>query len=243
LGTRTPGAVLTATRALPWVSLGARLVLAAVFAAAGDRKLADTAASVRAVRAYQILPESAVHQVGQALPFVEVALAALLVAGLATRVAAAVAAALLVVFIAAVASAGLRGLHIDCGCFGGGGEVTQTHYLSEIARDLALLAVAALIIAIRRSALALVVAAVAGILLGNRSASPGTASATSIPGVTADGGYIVGSPGAPHTLVAYEDMQCPVCRRFDATNGTSTVGPLPQAALFDPTAFAAALRG
>ena len=53
-------------------------------------------------------------------------------------------AGLLVIFIVAVISAAARGLSIDCGCFGGGGEVAagQTAYGVEIARDLGFLMLA-----------------------------------------------------------------------------------------------------
>jgi hypothetical protein len=49
------------------------------------------------------------------------------------------------VFIGGIASAWARGLRIDCGCFGGGGELaagSSPTYFWEIARDVALLAVA-----------------------------------------------------------------------------------------------------
>ena len=82
--------------------------------------------------------------VGWGLPFAEIALGLLLLAGIATRVVAAASAILLVIFIAAVASAAARGLSIDCGCFGGGGEVApgQTAYGIEILRDIGLLLLA-----------------------------------------------------------------------------------------------------
>jgi uncharacterized membrane protein YphA (DoxX/SURF4 family) len=68
----------------------------------------------------------------------------LLLIGLATRLAAVLAAVVMVMFIAAVASAAARGLSIDCGCFGGGGQVEpgQTAYTAEILRDAGLLALA-----------------------------------------------------------------------------------------------------
>ena len=68
--------------------------------------------------------------VGWGLPFAEIALGLLLVAGLSTRSAAIVAGLLMLAFIAAVVSAAARGLSIDCGCFGGGGQVApgQTAY-------------------------------------------------------------------------------------------------------------------
>ena len=52
----------------PWVSTVARLGLAAVFAIASLAKITETDGMVRAVRAYQILPEGAVRPVAYALP-------------------------------------------------------------------------------------------------------------------------------------------------------------------------------
>ena len=134
-----------------WVSLVARLILAAVFGFAAVSKIGDPAATIRSVRAYRLVPESAVHAVAYALPSFELALALLLLLGVASRLAGIVSAAALVVFIAAVSSAGLRGLRIDCGCFGGGGVVTHTHYLAEIGRDVLLLVVALAVAGVRRS--------------------------------------------------------------------------------------------
>ena len=125
----------------PWISTGARLVLGAVFLIAGALKVVDAQSSVAAVRAYRLLPASLATIVGWGLPFAEIALGLLLLGGIATRVVAAASAILLVVFIAAVASAAARGLSIDCGCFGGGGDVDpgQTAYGVEILRDIGLL--------------------------------------------------------------------------------------------------------
>jgi uncharacterized membrane protein YphA (DoxX/SURF4 family) len=127
-----------------WVSTGARLVLGGVFLVAGGLKVIDPQSSVAAVRAYELLPNSLVTIVGWGLPFAEIALGLLLLAGIATRAVAAVTAILLIIFILAVVSAASRGLSIDCGCFGGGGEVApgQTAYGIELVRDLGLLLLA-----------------------------------------------------------------------------------------------------
>ncbi len=141
----------------PWLSTAARVGLGAVLLVAGAAKIADPQASVAAVRAYELLPAGLVTLVGWGLPFVEVTLGLFLLGGIAVRPAAVATAVLLVVFIAAVASAAARGLSIDCGCFGGGGAVPpgQTAYAAEIARDLALLAVAAWLVARPHSRLSL----------------------------------------------------------------------------------------
>lgn len=134
----------------PWLGTAVRLGLAAVWLAAGASKVTDLAASGRAVNAYQVMPYDVAKVIGAALPFVEIALGLLLLAGLATRLAGVVSAALLAVFVAGISSAWARGLSIDCGCFGGGGQLDagqSPSYGSEIARDIGFAALAAFLIA------------------------------------------------------------------------------------------------
>jgi uncharacterized membrane protein YphA (DoxX/SURF4 family) len=141
----------------PWCSTAARLVLAGVWAWAGVAKLGDPDAAVRAVRAYDILPEGLVKSFAWGLPFVELALAVLLLLGLATRPAAWASVGLLLVFLGATASVWGRGLQIDCGCFGGGGQAgaDATRYLREMGRDGLFLCLAILVAAGAPSRLAL----------------------------------------------------------------------------------------
>lgn len=137
------------TAAWPWVSTVARLALAAVWLIAGGTKAGDVAASGRAVNAYQLMPYDVAKVVGATLPFLEIALGLLLLAGLAVRFSAAVSAVLLVVFIAGIVSAWSRGLAIDCGCFGSGGELgagQSPAYGTEILRDLGFLALAGILL-------------------------------------------------------------------------------------------------
>jgi uncharacterized membrane protein YphA (DoxX/SURF4 family) len=140
LATERPHAAAAA-----WISTGARLVFGGVFVVAGVLKAVDPQSSVAAVDAYRLLPASLATIVGWGLPFAEIALGLLLLAGIATRAVAAVAGLLLVIFIAGVVSAAARGLSIDCGCFGGGGQVDpgETAYGTELIRDVALLLLAA----------------------------------------------------------------------------------------------------
>jgi uncharacterized membrane protein YphA (DoxX/SURF4 family) len=76
-----------------------------VFIVAGALKLPDLAAAVRAVRAYQLLPESLVAPVAFGLPVLEIAVGLAMLAGVFVRTAALTPAALLVVFIAGIAAA------------------------------------------------------------------------------------------------------------------------------------------
>jgi uncharacterized membrane protein YphA (DoxX/SURF4 family) len=125
------------------VGLLARLLVGGVWVVAGVLKLPAPAENVRAVRAYDLLPESVVPVVGHGLPVLEVLVGLCLVLGLFTRVAAAVSALLLLAFVVGIASAWGRGLSIECGCFGGGAGPAanaRAKYPWEIARDVGLLA-------------------------------------------------------------------------------------------------------
>ena len=130
------------TALVPWISTLARLIVGGTLLTAGALKVINLQSSVTATQAYQLLPPATAQFLGWVLPFVEVALGLLLIAGLFTRPAAAVAGVLGLVFTAAVISVAARGMSIDCGCFGGGGPVApgDTHYAFEIVRDLGLVA-------------------------------------------------------------------------------------------------------
>ena len=127
-------------RLLPYLGTFARLVLGGVWIAAGLLKVGDLAASGRSVVAYRLLPYPVATTLGAVLPFVEIGLGLLLVLGLATRLAAILSAVLQIAFIIGIVSAWARGLRIDCGCFGSGGDLAanqQPTYFSETIRDIA----------------------------------------------------------------------------------------------------------
>ncbi|GAY07118.1 MauE/DoxX family redox-associated membrane protein [Pseudonocardia sp. N23] len=131
-------------RILDVIGTLARLGLAAVWLVSGTIKAVDPDQTYIAVRAYDVLPTGVVSVVATVLPFLELALGVLLLIGLGTRAAAALAAVVLVVFIAGVVQAWARGLSIDCGCFGGGGQVAPdaTAYGTEVLRDVGFLLLA-----------------------------------------------------------------------------------------------------
>lgn len=129
---------MTRAPVAPIVGLVCRLALAVILGWAGLAKLIEPLVALQAVQAYELLPESLVPVVGYGLPLLEVALALFLLVGLLTRPVAIAVIVVMLAFIAAVASAWARGLSIDCGCFGGGGQIApeQTRYVEEILRDL-----------------------------------------------------------------------------------------------------------
>ncbi|WP_308259116.1 MauE/DoxX family redox-associated membrane protein [Pseudonocardia sp. H11422] len=143
---------------VPWASTLARLVLGVVWIVAGALKVGDLDASVRAVRAYRLLPEIAAQMIGAGLPLAEITLGVLLLVGLGVRIVAIVSAVLMAAFVVGIASAWIRGLQIDCGCFGSGGELAAGEspaYGVELARDGALLLITVLLARWPRSRFAL----------------------------------------------------------------------------------------
>jgi len=144
-------------RPLDVVGTLARFGLAAVWLVSGLLKAVDPDQTYIAVRAYDVLPAAAVEVVAALLPWVELALGVLLLAGIGIRLVAVLSAVLLLVFIAGVAQAWARGLSIDCGCFGGGGAVEpgETTYVQELLRDAGFLLMAVWLVVRPRTALAL----------------------------------------------------------------------------------------
>lgn len=130
--------------AVDWLGTVVRLGLAAVFLVSGALKVIDPAQTRIAVRAYELLPPALIGPVATTLPLLELALGTLLLAGAVSRWVALASAVLLLVLMGGVAQAWARGLSIDCGCFGGGGQVAQgdTRYPQELARDVGTLLLA-----------------------------------------------------------------------------------------------------
>ena len=121
----------------PWIGLVFRLVLGGVLLAAGLLKYQHLDKSQMAVRAYELLPIALANFLGIVLPYLEIAVGILLIIGAAVRVSAIISGILMVAFSIGIAQAWARGLSIDCGCFGGGGQVAPgtANYLPELVRD------------------------------------------------------------------------------------------------------------
>lgn len=143
----------------PWVGLAFRLILAGVLLFAGVVKLFEDGGAARAINAYRVFPPSWAPVLGWGMPALEILLGLLLLVGLFTRWAALITGLLMVGFIAGIISVWARGYSIDCGCFGGGGDVSpegiNQKYLTEIARDLLFTLMAAYLVVWPRSRFAL----------------------------------------------------------------------------------------
>ena len=130
-----------------WLGTVLRLGLGGIWLWASLSKLHDPRRFVQAVRAYDATPEWLSKAIGYGLPVLEFSIAILLILGVATRLAAAVSAVLFLVFLVGIIEAAARGLTLDCGCFGGGGQTAGApHYTLDILRDIGLLAVAVFLV-------------------------------------------------------------------------------------------------
>lgn len=96
------------------------------------------------IATFQILPRVLIVPVALGLPPLEILSGVLVLSGWWTRVGALAVAILTAIFCVALASALVRGLSINCGCFGGTGYVLPPSL--ELAQDIAILGLAAIVL-------------------------------------------------------------------------------------------------
>jgi uncharacterized membrane protein YphA (DoxX/SURF4 family) len=101
-----------------YLSLVFRIALGVVFIVSGSGKLPEGAAFVDQVEEANILPHALARAYGTALPYVEIAIGALLILGLLTRFAAGIGGLTALSFIIGNSTRLYRGLYGECGCFG-----------------------------------------------------------------------------------------------------------------------------
>ena len=123
-------------------TLVSRLVLGGVFSVAGATKVLNPGELAASIRTYELgLPEWFVTLSAYALPYLEVLIGFYLLIGLFTRPSAWATNAMMAVFLVALVQGALRGLQIDCGCFGAAAGVGEPGNLwLDVARDVGLLA-------------------------------------------------------------------------------------------------------
>ena len=119
-----------------------RLVLGAIFIYAAWTKLRQHwMIFAMSIDSYHLMPEWAVLFLGRTLPWLELAIGVLLLAGYKLRYVATAASALLLVFFAAMVRSYVIGQGIDCGCFGLGEAISP----KTLVRDGSLLAASVLL--------------------------------------------------------------------------------------------------
>lgn len=117
-----------ALRVLAWIC---RLGIGGLFVVAGYTKLRSPFMFEMAVDAYRILPPFGVIVVARSLPWLEVVLGLLLIAGWKLRYFSSFAALLVAGFVGVMAFTYSRGVEANCGCFGFGEKISPL----TLARD------------------------------------------------------------------------------------------------------------
>jgi len=125
-----------------------QIALGAVFVAAALPKIADPPAFAHMIYNYRLMPGGLVNALALVMPWIELVVGILLIAGVWRREAALVAAALLLVFLGAIGWNLARGHAVDCGCFdvrsaGKTPEQLLTEMKWVLLRDVGLLLLAA----------------------------------------------------------------------------------------------------
>ena len=104
----------------PYPTLISRLALGGIFLLAGIAKIGVPDALRYAINQYSMpIPSFIVEAMAVGMPILEVLVGVWLLLGLFTRFSAALAGVMMLIFTIALTQAWLRGLNIDCGCFGG----------------------------------------------------------------------------------------------------------------------------
>ena len=102
----------------PFVNTAIRVVIGGIFIYAGLMKMMDPWAFARAVDSFHLLPTALISPVALVLPALEVLAGALWVLNRAAVSAAVTIFGLCLLFAAVLGTALLRGLPVNCGCFG-----------------------------------------------------------------------------------------------------------------------------
>ena len=109
-----------------------RLLLGAIFIYAGYVKLREPwQIFAMNINSYNVLPLAMAETAARLIPWFEIVLGLFLVSGLWLRVSGIIASAVLLTFIVLMVQAYLKGMHIDCGCFGSGEQISWKTLLRD----------------------------------------------------------------------------------------------------------------
>jgi len=116
----------------PYLTTTLRIMVGLVFIYASIDKISSPAYFAGTIQNYQLIPEFMLNIIAIILPWVELICGLLLLSGVWHQSAALIISLLMVVFILAITSAIVRGLAIECGCFGAGSSANWTRIIEDI---------------------------------------------------------------------------------------------------------------
>ena len=109
-----------------------RFILAGVFLAAAVSKVINPADFVNDIENYRLLPPVFAALTAVVLPWMELVCAVLLLLNKWVKPSALLLILMTIVFIAAISSAMIRGLDIECGCFSGDSTVGVVRLIEDV---------------------------------------------------------------------------------------------------------------
>jgi putative oxidoreductase len=122
----------TSNNVLRWTTLVLRVVLGGVFVYAAWAKLRlPWQLFAMSIDSYQLLPTPMVELLARTLPWFELVLGLVLIAGWWLRITSAMISALLLVFFSLIVRAAIKGQEISCGCFGPGETISWKTMLRD----------------------------------------------------------------------------------------------------------------
>ena len=121
-----------------WLLLVLRLAIGGIFVYAGWTKIQQPQAFADSIATFRILPEEVINVFASSLPIFEMIVGLLLIIGWQAQLAAFAVLFVSLVFAMALTQALMRGLQVDCGCFGTV-QLSVPRTIVSIARDVLLL--------------------------------------------------------------------------------------------------------
>lgn len=122
-----------------YVAIVLAILFGGVFVWSGFLKAQDPGAFIISVRSFRILPDPYAAWLALSLPWLEIFAGLAVITGIGRRGGLLLLNLSLVMFAIALVSAWIRGINVDCGCFGGKDGTTQI--VDALVRDAVLLAV------------------------------------------------------------------------------------------------------
>ncbi|MBE2204054.1 MAG: DoxX family membrane protein [Chthoniobacterales bacterium] len=127
-----------------WFLFALRVILGAIFTYAGITKIQEPLNFADSIATFQMLPSQLINIFALALPPFEIIVGLMLITGWKVRLATFATLALSVIFAIALGQALVRGLEVDCGCFGSG-EPSVLKTWASLGRDILLIAASLLL--------------------------------------------------------------------------------------------------
>ena len=112
--------------------LASRIVLGAIFVYAAYIKLRDPwQLFAMSIDSYQVLPLSMAETAARVIPWIELAIGLMLIAGIWLRISGTIVSLMLLTFFTLMVRAYSKGMQINCGCFGPGEAISWKTLLRD----------------------------------------------------------------------------------------------------------------